>query len=96
MKPTEKVTAEDYANVMSTNLESTYHLSQLAHPLLKASGFGSIIFMSSVAGVVAVNVGSVYGATKGINFLIIFFVWNLYPCLGNNSGNLIQIELCNK
>ncbi|CAO2825030.1 unnamed protein product [Amaranthus hypochondriacus] len=65
MKPTEKVTAEDYANVMSTNLESTYHLSQLAHPLLKASGFGSIIFMSSVAGVVAVNVGSVYGATKG-------------------------------
>ena len=101
IKPTEKVTAEDYAIVMSTNLESTYHLSQLAHPLLKASGFGSIIFMSSVAGVVAVNVGSLYSTTKGINFLINFFVWsNLYPCIGNNPGHSIKItiitELCNK
>ncbi|KNA04639.1 hypothetical protein SOVF_197780 isoform B, partial [Spinacia oleracea] len=31
----------------------------------QASGFGSIIFMSSVAGVVAVDVGSIYGITKG-------------------------------
>lgn len=50
---------------MATNLESAFHLSQLAHPLLKASGSGSIVLMSSAAGVVHINVGSIYGATKG-------------------------------
>ncbi|CAN7051159.1 unnamed protein product [Brassica oleracea var. botrytis] len=37
----------------------------LIHPLLKASGSGSIVFISSVAGVVSCSVGSIYGATKG-------------------------------
>lgn len=64
-KPTADFTAEDYAAIMSTNLESTYHICQLAYPLLKASGIGSIILMSSVAGVVAVNVGSLYSTSKG-------------------------------
>ncbi|KAI5321877.1 hypothetical protein L3X38_030949 [Prunus dulcis] len=49
---------------MSTNLESAYHFSQLAHPLLKASGAGNIIFMSSVAGVVSLGTASIYAATK--------------------------------
>ncbi|KAB1214156.1 hypothetical protein CJ030_MR5G027229, partial [Morella rubra] len=34
--------------------------------LLKASGAGSIIFMSSVAGVVSVGAGSIYAASKGL------------------------------
>ncbi|XP_047164260.1 tropinone reductase homolog At5g06060-like [Vigna umbellata] len=51
---------------MNTNLESCFHLSQLAHPLLKASEAASIIFISSVAGVVATNLASiVYSASKG-------------------------------
>ncbi|GLT55373.1 hypothetical protein SLA2020_285020 [Shorea laevis] len=37
----------------------------LAHPLLKASGVASIIFISSVAGVVSLNLGSIYAASKG-------------------------------
>ncbi|XP_021735100.1 tropinone reductase homolog At2g29360-like [Chenopodium quinoa] len=64
-KRTEELTAEDYATTMSTNLESGYHLSQLAYPLLKKSGSGNIIFMSSVAGVVSIGGASLYGATKG-------------------------------
>uniref|UniRef100_A0A7N0TLI7 3-oxoacyl-[acyl-carrier-protein] reductase n=1 Tax=Kalanchoe fedtschenkoi TaxID=63787 RepID=A0A7N0TLI7_KALFE len=64
-KPTTEHTAEEYAMLMSTNLESAYHFCQLAHPLLKASGAGSIVFVSSVAGLVSVGSGSVYGATKG-------------------------------
>lgn len=63
---------------MTTNLESAYHMCQLAHPLLKASGIGSIVFISSVAGVVALNSGTIYAATKGngdvINHLIILFL----------------------
>ncbi|KAI0498360.1 hypothetical protein KFK09_021601 [Dendrobium nobile] len=60
-------TEEDYGFVMSTNLESAFHLSQLAHPLLKASGVGSIVFISSVAGLVGIPEGSVYGSTKEIS-----------------------------
>ena len=65
MKPTVEFTAEEFSTVMAVNLESVYHLCQLAHPLLKASGAGSIVLMSSVAGVVSHKYLSVYGATKG-------------------------------
>ncbi|VVA90305.1 unnamed protein product [Arabis nemorensis] len=64
-KPTLDYTADDFSFHISTNLESAFHLSQLSHPLLKASGCGSIVFMSSIAGVVSLSVGSIYSATKG-------------------------------
>ncbi|KAL6580285.1 hypothetical protein OROMI_008309 [Orobanche minor] len=68
-KPTVDYTAEEYSRLMATNLESCYHLCQLAHPLLKASGTiistSSIVFISSVAGLVHLFSGSIYGATKG-------------------------------
>ena len=51
---------------MGTNFESAYHLSQLGYPLLKASGRGSIVFISSVAGVMALPVISIYAASKGM------------------------------
>jgi Tropinone reductase 1 len=57
---------------MSTNLESAYHMSQLAYPLLRASGAGSIVFISYVASVVAIRSRmSIYSATKG-NFILLF------------------------
>ncbi|KAL9257052.1 Tropinone reductase-like protein [Drosera capensis] len=49
---------------MTTNFESDYHFSQLAHPLLNASGQGNIIFISSIAAEVGFNVGSVYSSSK--------------------------------
>ncbi|XP_010931230.4 noroxomaritidine/norcraugsodine reductase [Elaeis guineensis] len=58
-------TAEEYSFLMATNLESAFHLSQLAHPLLKASGAGSIVFISSIAGARAIPNCSIYSATKG-------------------------------
>ncbi|CAK9166381.1 unnamed protein product, partial [Ilex paraguariensis] len=58
-------TAEDFSNVMDTNVEAPYHLSQLAYPMLKASGLGNIIFISSIAGVTALPAISVYAASKG-------------------------------
>ncbi|OAY43628.1 tropinone reductase homolog isoform X2 [Manihot esculenta] len=56
---------EDYSTITTTNLESPYHLCQLSHPLLKASGNGSIVFISSIAGEVALPMISLYAATKG-------------------------------
>jgi len=51
--------------MMATNFESAFHLSQLAHPLLKASGRGTIVFISSIAGLVGLPGLSVYAASKG-------------------------------
>jgi hypothetical protein len=39
-KPTPEVTAQDFSFIMATNVESTYHVSQLAYPLMKESGGG--------------------------------------------------------
>ncbi|KAK7292918.1 hypothetical protein RJT34_15776 [Clitoria ternatea] len=58
-------TAEDIATTMGTNFESGYHLSQLAYPLLKASGYGSIVFISSISGLKALPLCSAYAASKG-------------------------------
>ncbi|XP_068485305.1 tropinone reductase 1-like [Phaseolus vulgaris] len=58
-------TAEDISTVMATNFESAFHLTQLAHPLLKESGFGNIVFISSIAGVKALPLSSAYSASKG-------------------------------
>ncbi|OWM70031.1 tropinone reductase homolog At5g06060-like [Punica granatum] len=63
-KPTVEYSEEDYSKIMATNLESAYHLCQIAYPLLKASGSGSIVFISSVAGLLSLGTGSIYAATK--------------------------------
>ncbi|CAN1231446.1 Tropinone reductase homolog At5g06060 [Linum grandiflorum] len=73
LKPAVEFTAEDFAFLMSTNLESGYHLCQLAHPLLKASGFGSVVFISSVAALVHMGAaGSVYSAAKAKPVTLLF------------------------
>ncbi|KAG6607269.1 Tropinone reductase-like, chloroplastic, partial [Cucurbita argyrosperma subsp. sororia] len=64
-KPTTEFTDEEFSFLMKTNVESVFHLSQLAHPFLKASGAGSIVFMSSVSSFVSLKSMSVQGATKG-------------------------------
>ncbi|KAL8092261.1 tropinone reductase homolog [Apium graveolens] len=65
VKETTEFTAEDFSSIMGTNFEASYHLCQLAHPLLKASGTGNIVFISSVAGVVALPTASIYSSSKG-------------------------------
>lgn len=58
-------TEEDYTHIMQTNVESPYHISQLAYPLLKASNSGNIVFISSLSGGTAMPVLSAYSASKG-------------------------------
>ncbi|VFQ80395.1 unnamed protein product [Cuscuta campestris] len=65
-KPTTECSEEECSYVMAANLESSFHFSQLAYPLLKASGSGSIVFISSVAGLLHLSfAGSIYAASKG-------------------------------
>uniref|UniRef100_A0ACD5WW50 Uncharacterized protein n=1 Tax=Avena sativa TaxID=4498 RepID=A0ACD5WW50_AVESA len=61
-------TAEEYSHLMATNLDSCFHFSQLAHPLLlKASiaGGGSIVNISSVASSLGYPTLVVYCISKG-------------------------------
>ncbi|CAM0884556.1 unnamed protein product [Alopecurus aequalis] len=64
-RPATESTAEDYARLMATNLESCFHLSQVAHPLLLLAGGGVVVNVSSLAGFIAYPQLSVYSATKG-------------------------------
>lgn len=66
-KPTVEYTTNDISFLLGVNLESVYILSQLAHPLLKKSGHGSNVIISSVSGVTGIQSGSVYGTAKGSN-----------------------------
>ncbi|CAN6373319.1 unnamed protein product [Urochloa humidicola] len=67
-KPAVETTAEDYSCLMATNLESCFHLSQLAHPLLQnatITGGGSIVHVSSIAGYIGFPALALYSTTKG-------------------------------
>ncbi|PNT63093.1 hypothetical protein BRADI_4g11390v3 [Brachypodium distachyon] len=58
----------EYSHLMTTNLESVFHLSQLAHPLLRnasIAGGGSIINISSIAGSLGFPGLALYSVSKG-------------------------------
>ncbi|XP_044351278.1 tropinone reductase homolog At5g06060 isoform X1 [Triticum aestivum] len=66
-------TPEEYTNLMATNLESCFHLSQLTHPLLlrdSIAGGGSIVNLSSLGGTLGFPCYTLYGIKEeGINQL---------------------------
>ncbi|MFQ6661228.1 hypothetical protein Gotur_029458 [Gossypium turneri] len=57
-------TAEDVSFLTSTNFESAFNISVLAYPLLKASSAGSVVFMSSMAGLLPAYLGAIYASNK--------------------------------
>ncbi|KAL1558043.1 tropinone reductase I [Salvia divinorum] len=64
-KPMVDFTSNEFSLVMGTNFGSAFHICQLAYPLLKASGAGTVVFTSSVSGFVSLKNMSVHGASKG-------------------------------
>ncbi|SET90898.1 SDR family oxidoreductase [Hymenobacter actinosclerus] len=63
-KPTLDYTDDEYRQLLATNLDSAWELSRGLHPRLVAAGGGSIVNISSVAGLVHVRTGAIYGMTK--------------------------------
>ncbi|KAF3614641.1 Tropinone reductase 2 [Capsicum annuum] len=63
-KEAKDYTMEDYSVIMSINFEAAYHLSVLAHPFLKASERGNVVYISSISGASALPYEAVYGASK--------------------------------
>jgi Tropinone reductase 1 len=63
-KPTIEYSPLDYDHVVTTNMRSVYELCQAAYPLLKTSGNGKIVMVSSVSALTHTSSGSLYGMTK--------------------------------
>ncbi|XP_071677423.1 tropinone reductase homolog At2g29290-like isoform X1 [Lolium perenne] len=69
VKAAAESTADEYSHLMATNLESFFHLSQLARPLLlnsSVAGGGSIVNMSSIGGTISYAGAAIYNVTKGV------------------------------
>ncbi|CAL4982905.1 unnamed protein product [Urochloa decumbens] len=67
-KPATEYTVEDYSWLMATNLDSCFHLSQLAHPLLNGAsitGGGSVVHISSTASIIGYPWHALYNTSKG-------------------------------
>lgn len=63
-KPTADYDPDEYDFLLTTNLRSAFDLNKLLYPLLSKSSQGNIIHVTSVAGLVHVRTGSIYGMTK--------------------------------
>jgi Tropinone reductase 1 len=64
-KPAAEITTEEYRSCMALNFDSCFHLSQLAYPLLKASGRGNVVSISSIAGTGGAPGLAHYASAKG-------------------------------
>ena len=62
-KPTLSLTDDEYARVLTTNLDSVFRLCRAAQPLL-AQGGGTIVNIGSVASSVSIGTGAPYAMSK--------------------------------
>ncbi len=63
-KPFNSYTPEESSKILDTNLTATLELCRQCYPLLCRSGNGSVINVSSVAGITHLKTGTYYGITK--------------------------------
>lgn len=64
-KPILETSVEEWDSVMASNLRSVFLGTKLAHPLLKASGAGAVVNISSVHAVATSADIAAYAASKG-------------------------------
>ena len=62
--PSSQVSEEDWHNVMTVNLQSTHLILSQLSPLMAGRGSGSVILMSSIAGLRGNHAIGLYGLTK--------------------------------
>lgn len=60
----DRVSSETWRRVIDTNLTSAFSLSKRVLPRMKADGFGRVVFISSVQGLVGARLSSAYVASK--------------------------------
>jgi 3-oxoacyl-[acyl-carrier protein] reductase len=57
--------AEDFLNIYKVNVVGAFQMIRAAEPHLKATGFGRVVNVSSIAGVLGVGSSVAYAASKG-------------------------------
>ena len=95
----EDTAVDDWDNTIGVNLNGMFYVTRMAVPLLKKAGGGSIINMSSTAGLLGVHMRSSYAASKwGVIGLTKTWAMELGPhkirvnalCPGCVSGDRIE------
>jgi 2-dehydro-3-deoxy-D-gluconate 5-dehydrogenase len=64
-KRPEEYTANEWREILSTNLDGCFWCAQAAHPIMKANGGGKIINVASILASLATPFGVPYAASKG-------------------------------
>lgn len=59
------LSAEDFLNIYKVNVVGAFQMIRACEPHLKASGFGRVVNISSIAGVLGVGSSVAYAASKG-------------------------------
>jgi 3-oxoacyl-[acyl-carrier protein] reductase len=59
------LSAEDFLNIYKVNVVGAFQMIRACEPHLKASGFGRVVNVSSIAGVLGVGSSVAYAASKG-------------------------------
>jgi 3-oxoacyl-[acyl-carrier protein] reductase len=59
------LSADDFLNIYKTNVVGAFQMIRACEPHLKASGFGRVVNISSIAGVLGVGSSVAYAASKG-------------------------------
>jgi NAD(P)-dependent dehydrogenase (short-subunit alcohol dehydrogenase family) len=62
--PFEELSAVDWRHMLSSHLDSAFYLSQPAYPVMKASGYGRFVFISSSAGMFGQPLAAHFAAAK--------------------------------
>ncbi len=63
-KKTADYSSDEYERIINTNLTPAFELCRLAYPLFRAAGGGSIVQVTSVAGLQSIGTGSPYAMSK--------------------------------
>jgi len=61
----EELTAEDFQRIYAVNVVGAYQMTRAVAPQMKAQGRGSIVNISSIAGVMGIGSSIAYAASKG-------------------------------
>jgi short-subunit dehydrogenase len=91
--PTEKTTVEDFDAMFASNVRAAYFLVGAFAPAMAASGSGSIINISSMAGRIGLPGGAAYGATKAALASLTQSWTAEYRQLGADAGLLKPLAL---